>query len=46
MTIRGNSITFNNSCISKLEDATYIQFLINPTLRNKLFWTFRRLLTR
>lgn len=33
MTIRGNSITFNNSCISKLEDATYVQFLINPTLR-------------
>ena len=33
MTIRGNSITFNNSCISKLEDATYIQFLINPTTR-------------
>ncbi len=31
MTIRGNSIMFNNSCISKLEDATYIQFLINPT---------------
>ena len=31
MTIRGGSITFNNSCISKLEDATYIQFLINPT---------------
>lgn len=30
MTIRGNSITFNNSCISKLEEATYIQFLINP----------------
>ncbi len=30
MTIRGNSITFNNSCISKLEDATHIQFLINP----------------
>lgn len=29
MTIRGNSITFNNSCISKLEDATYVQFLIN-----------------
>ena len=29
MTIRGTSITFNNSCISKLEDATYIQFLIN-----------------
>ena len=33
MTIRGNSITFNNSCISKLEDATYIQFLINTTER-------------
>lgn len=31
MTIRGTSITFNNSCISKLEDATYIHFLINPT---------------
>ncbi len=30
MTIRGNSITFNNACISRLEDATYIQFLINP----------------
>ena len=30
MTIRGNSITFNNSCISKLENATYVQFLINP----------------
>ncbi len=33
MTIRGNSIQFNNSCISKLEDALYIQFLINPTAR-------------
>ena len=33
MTIRGNSITFNNSCITKLEDATYIQFLINPVER-------------
>lgn len=33
MTIRGNSITFNNSCISKLENATYVQFLINPTER-------------
>ena len=30
MTIRGNSITFNNACISKLENATYVQFLINP----------------
>ena len=35
MTIRGNSITFNNSCISKLEDATYVHILINPTT-NKL----------
>ena len=33
MTIRGNSITFNNSCISKLEDAAYIQVLINPEER-------------
>lgn len=31
MTIRGSSITFNNSCISRLENATYIQFLINPS---------------
>lgn len=31
MTIREDSVTFNNSCISKLEAATYIQFLINPT---------------
>ena len=31
MTIRGTSITFNNACISKLEDATYIHFLINPS---------------
>ncbi len=30
MTIKSNSITFNNSCISKLENATYVQFLINP----------------
>lgn len=29
MTIRGTSITFNNACISKLEDAMYIHFLIN-----------------
>lgn len=35
MTIRGNSITFNNACISKLEDATYVHVLINPTT-NKL----------
>lgn len=32
MTVRGNSISFNNACISKLENATYIHFLINPTL--------------
>ena len=31
MTVRVNSITFNNACIKALEDATYVQFLINPT---------------
>ncbi len=31
MTVRLNSITFNSTCISKLEDATYIQFMINST---------------
>ncbi len=36
MTIRGTSITFNNSCISRLEDATYIHFLINPTEKRLL----------
>lgn len=36
MTIRGTSITFNNSCISKLEDATYIHFLINPMKKRLL----------
>ena len=30
MTIKGNSITFNNACISKLERAVYIQVLVNP----------------
>ena len=30
MTLRDKSVTFNNSCISKLEDARYVQFLINP----------------
>ena len=29
MTVRGKSVTFNNACISKLERATYINFLIN-----------------
>ena len=33
MTIRENSITFNNACISKLDSATYIQFLINAALK-------------
>lgn len=33
MTVRSTSITFNNSCITKLEEATYIQFLINPEER-------------
>ena len=31
MTIRDKSITFNNACISTLEDAVYVQFLINTT---------------
>ncbi len=30
MTVKENSITFNNSCITRLENANYIQFLINP----------------
>ena len=42
MTIRGNSITFNNSCISKLENASYIQFLINPTEQKNDNQTVRR----
>lgn len=29
MTVRDTSITFNNACISKLEEATYIHFMIN-----------------
>lgn len=31
MTVRFGSVTFNNACIKALEDATYVQFLINPT---------------
>lgn len=31
MTVKVNSITFNNACIKALVDATYVQFLINPT---------------
>ena len=31
MTVRVGSITFNNACIKALENATYVQFLINPT---------------
>ena len=33
MTARANSVTFNNACISRLEQAMYIQFLINPDLK-------------
>ena len=36
MTVRDNSITFNNACISKLETATYVQFLINPEKKKLL----------
>lgn len=39
MTIRGNSVTFNNACISKLENATYVQFLINPTEKKLIIRT-------
>ena len=31
LTIKGNSIIFNNSCISKLEQVVYVQILVNPT---------------
>ncbi len=30
LTIKGNSITFNNACISRLEQAVYVQVLVNP----------------
>ena len=31
MTVRWNSITFNNACIRSMENTTYVQILINPT---------------
>lgn len=31
LTIKGNSIIFNNACISKLEQVIYVQVLVNPT---------------
>ena len=31
LTIKGNSITFNNACISKMEQVIYVQVLVNPT---------------
>jgi len=31
VTIRPTSIKFTNSCITKLEQATYVQFIIHPT---------------
>ena len=34
ITIKGNSVIFNNSCISKLDKVVYVQFLINPTEKN------------
>ena len=30
LTIRGNSIIFNNACISKLDQVVYVQVLVNP----------------
>ena len=32
MTIRENSVTFNNSCISKLENASYVQIMIHTDI--------------
>ena len=31
LTIRGNSIIFNNACISKMDSVVYVQVLVNPT---------------
>ena len=31
LTIKGNSIIFNNACISRLEQVVYVQVLVNPT---------------
>ena len=31
LTIKDNSITFNNACISRLDEVIYIQVLVNPT---------------
>lgn len=36
MTVRSNSVTFNNACIKALENAAYVQFLINPTEKKLL----------
>lgn len=30
LTVKGNCIIFNNSCITRLEQVVYVQFLINP----------------
>ena len=30
LTIKGNSITFNNACISRLDQVVYVQVLVNP----------------
>ena len=31
LTIKGNSIIFNNACITKMEQVVYVQVLVNPT---------------
>ena len=31
LTIKGNSIIFNNACISRLEQVVYVQVLVNPS---------------
>ncbi len=30
LTVKGNSIVFNNACITRLEEVVYVQVLINP----------------
>jgi len=36
MTVKDKMVTFNNSCITKLETAVYVQFMINPELRTMI----------
>ena len=40
LTIKGNSIIFNNACISRLEQVVYVQVLVNP--QNAIRWCVAR----